>query len=200
MFLRTILIFLLFIVSPAMAVMSRSEARKELRLKTPKFTEKELKAAYRTRSLETHPDKGGSDEEFVKVAEAYEVLSEGGGEAGGGYTFTGENGEEGRMRQAEDMFFEMFDEYFNGDAADFFIDKIFAKQPQEVWLMKAWKSSMKWVARLVISKIMSLLEDDTVMINVNGQSMSGADFKAWRERSRTKRDDPARRKTQKEDL
>ncbi|KAG5492718.1 hypothetical protein JKF63_01298 [Porcisia hertigi] len=36
---------------------------------------KEIKKAYRKRALETHPDQGGSKEEFAEVAEAYEVLS-----------------------------------------------------------------------------------------------------------------------------
>lgn len=34
----------------------------------------EIKAAYRKRAKETHPDKGGSDEAFRKVQEAYEAL------------------------------------------------------------------------------------------------------------------------------
>ena len=34
----------------------------------------EIKRAYREKVLETHPDKGGSHEEFIKVQEAYECL------------------------------------------------------------------------------------------------------------------------------
>lgn len=34
-----------------------------------------IKKAYRLKVLETHPDKGGKEEEFKRVQEAYEVLS-----------------------------------------------------------------------------------------------------------------------------
>ena len=44
-----------------------------LRLK-PGCKEEELKAAYKKRVLETHPDKGGSVEEFRAVQTAYEAL------------------------------------------------------------------------------------------------------------------------------
>ena len=39
-------------------------------------TEKEIKKAYRKLSLEHHPDQGGDEEEFKKITEAYEVLSD----------------------------------------------------------------------------------------------------------------------------
>jgi hypothetical protein len=39
------------------------------------YTALELKKAYRSRSLRTHPDKGGSDEAFRAVNEAYEYVS-----------------------------------------------------------------------------------------------------------------------------
>lgn len=35
----------------------------------------EVKKAYKQRALETHPDQGGNQEEFLKVQEAWEVLS-----------------------------------------------------------------------------------------------------------------------------
>jgi hypothetical protein len=38
----------------------------------PKATLSEIKRAYRVRALETHPDRGGSAEEFRKVQRAYE--------------------------------------------------------------------------------------------------------------------------------
>ena len=63
--------------------MTKSRAMRELGLSAG-YTEKDLKSAYRKRSLETHPDKGGSNEEFVKVAEAYEFLSSGGTSETGG--------------------------------------------------------------------------------------------------------------------
>lgn len=39
-----------------------------------KFDEVSLKKAYRRKAAETHPDKGGSAEDFQLVKEAYEYL------------------------------------------------------------------------------------------------------------------------------
>lgn len=41
-----------------------------------KATHKEIKKAYRQKSLEHHPDKGGNAEKFSEIARAYEVLSD----------------------------------------------------------------------------------------------------------------------------
>lgn len=37
-------------------------------------SQEDIKNAFRQKALETHPDRGGSKEEFVKVREAYECL------------------------------------------------------------------------------------------------------------------------------
>ena len=37
-------------------------------------SDEDIKQAFRTKALETHPDKGGDPEEFKKVREAYECL------------------------------------------------------------------------------------------------------------------------------
>lgn len=37
--------------------------------------EKEIKKAFRQKALKAHPDKGGTEEEFKRISEAYEVLS-----------------------------------------------------------------------------------------------------------------------------
>lgn len=42
----------------------------------PDATEAEVKRAYRSKARATHPDKGGSADEFAPVAEAFEVLSD----------------------------------------------------------------------------------------------------------------------------
>ena len=39
-------------------------------------TDKEIKKAYKKKAMSTHPDKGGSEEEFKKTNEAYLVLSD----------------------------------------------------------------------------------------------------------------------------
>lgn len=44
-------------MTPVIAAMTRTEAMKELGLSNSKFTDKELKTAYRNRSMQTHPDK-----------------------------------------------------------------------------------------------------------------------------------------------
>jgi DnaJ family protein B protein 4 len=38
--------------------------------------DKEIKTAYRKKAMEKHPDKGGKEEEFKQLSEAYEVLSD----------------------------------------------------------------------------------------------------------------------------
>ena len=40
------------------------------------FTSEELRRAYRQASRECHPDKGGSHDEFTRVARAHEILSD----------------------------------------------------------------------------------------------------------------------------
>lgn len=42
---------------------------------SPGATEDEIKKAYRKKAMDSHPDKGGSEEEFQKINEAYEILT-----------------------------------------------------------------------------------------------------------------------------
>ena len=49
---------------------------KRLGLKTSKATQAEIKAAHKVKALETHPDQDGDPEEFCKIQEAYEILSD----------------------------------------------------------------------------------------------------------------------------
>lgn len=41
----------------------------------PTATEDEIRKAYRKMAMETHPDKGGDEEQFKKVLDAYEILT-----------------------------------------------------------------------------------------------------------------------------
>lgn len=40
----------------------------------PSATQEEIKTAFRRKAMRTHPDRGGSDEEFRAVVKAYETL------------------------------------------------------------------------------------------------------------------------------
>ena len=40
----------------------------------PKASKEEIKNAYKKKALKSHPDKGGSDEMFQRVADAYNLL------------------------------------------------------------------------------------------------------------------------------
>merc|ERR1711957_658312 len=168
---------------------TRREAIKELRV-SPAFTEKDLKAAYRKRSLETHPDKGGSSEKFMLVAEAYSILSGSEGKFGGDSGSSGQKREtftsEEEMRAAEDMFFEMFDEFFDKKAAHVLIDELF-KDRKQTWGLRLSKSIMKKVAGGIIGSLTKLMESEGATVSVNGNEFSGADFKKWREEMKKKR-------------
>jgi len=195
------------------AIMSRQEARKELRLPSRgTVNEKELTKAYRTRSLETHPDKGGSNEAFVRVAEAYDVLSSSSSDSGsgsgsgsdwsGGEDQAGGFASEFAFGKAEDMFFDMFDEWFTADAADNFIDKQFEtylKQDSNHQSLRLLKQALKMAASFIIPKVMNFLQDDKSVINIdiNGQkqTLSGKDFKAWKERCERRRKKAGRPKS-----
>lgn len=59
--------------------MSQERSRVEILFQTlgltPEATPEEIKAAYRQLALKNHPDQGGSEEEFKKIKEAYEILT-----------------------------------------------------------------------------------------------------------------------------
>lgn len=52
---------------------ARSESYETLQIEPPAEYDK-VRKAYRKMSLKSHPDKGGSDEYFIKVREAYDDL------------------------------------------------------------------------------------------------------------------------------
>jgi DnaJ-class molecular chaperone len=89
------LLALLLLLVACAAAMTSGEARAELQLPR-RYSEKELKSAYRKRSVETHPDKGGSTEQFLRVSEAYELLSSALGGGGGASATRGSGSAQGR--------------------------------------------------------------------------------------------------------
>ena len=103
---------LLLLMSRCASAMTTQEARDELRLPR-EYDKQALKSAYRKRSVETHPDKGGSTEEFLRCSEAYDKLSGGGSKShrGGGGSSPFEGGTpQDQMKYAEMMFDTMMDE------------------------------------------------------------------------------------------
>lgn len=178
----------------AAARMTRGDALGELGLQPGKrYSEKEIKNAYRKRSLETHPDKGGSNEQFVRVAEAYEVLQGGNGKTSS-FQFSQESGSEEKMEQAEAMFFEIFEEYLEtGQAVDIFIDKLFGKDSELSWTQRQFKATITRIGRSLLQKAAKfLMESDSLTININGQAMTGADLREWREKMKSRREQKKR--------
>ncbi len=163
------------------AYMSPREAREELRLSS-QFDEKELKAAYRARSLETHPDKGGTAEAFLRVSQAYETLqSRQGGRHGGSHG--GEQpsmSQEEAMKRAEEMLSKVLDELL-GQAAglnvDNIVDSIF--KPSDGAGSKLMGSFVKSGMRMAGRWMMNAVEDGSVSVTVNGQRFNGEEVKNW---------------------
>ena len=180
--LTTLVIF--WAATDVAATISRAAAMKELSLR-PGFSEKELKGAYRKRSVETHPDKGGTTEAFLRVSEAYELLAS----PNGGHKASGGRGsaqaedlsEAERMRRAEEMLDAVLEEL--GDlisgGVDGFVDELFGSASGPlVWVMK---SLVKRGARAFGGVLTNLMESDGASITINGATMSGSEFKQWRE-------------------
>jgi len=196
--------------------MTKREALKELRLNHQSPSEQEIKKAYRKRSLETHPDKGGSKEEFIRVAEAYQILTGQAQESsssgfGGGGTGGFNMPDEEKMRMATEMFFEMFDEFLvdTNVAADKVVDWIFdvfhtdnfektttqdgrtsyqytpgnSSKKKDKKEDTRFQSIFRWGVRKGISFLQSIMEGDNAKIVVNGQTITGADFKKFRQQA-----------------
>ena len=164
--------------------LTRDQALQELRLTGTHFTQLELKAAYRQRSLETHPDKaGGSNEAFVRVSEAYQVLvsSSSSGKSSSGSTgrtaFSDDMSDAERVRMAEDMFFDAFGDLFDGDKVGGAIDTFFQGVEPTIWI-RLLKGTLKWA----LPKIVGMIEGDNTIVSLNGVTMTGKEFKELRKR------------------
>jgi curved DNA-binding protein CbpA len=64
-------------------------------------TQEEVKAAYRSKAMACHPDKGGSEEEFVEVGLAYRVLGD--PDARARFDHTGETAKPDILSQAANL-------------------------------------------------------------------------------------------------
>jgi len=194
--------------SSAQHLLTRIQARRELGLEPlDEITTAQLKAAYRKRSLETHPDKaGGSNEAFVRVSEAYQVLSastddEKDENTAGGTQFNrrSDANDDGmsdaeRLRQAEDMFFDMFGDLFDKDTVGATIDDWFRNVKPTVWIRM-----LKFVLKVLVPKLASLLESDAATLHINGVTLTGKEFGEMRE-ARRRRLQVQQRRRPKEDL
>jgi curved DNA-binding protein CbpA len=176
--------------------MTRSKALQELGLSptsSSKNSAKDLKAAYRKRSLETHPDKGGTPEEFIRVAQAYEFLTDkkdpgaqDPADGTGGFSSSTMSPEE-QMKWAEDMFDHFAGLLDDTDAtADAMVDWLFdsssgADETKQLsWGARRAKSVVRFIARRSIRFFMSMLEGDNVTIHIQGQEMTGKQFQQKR--------------------
>jgi molecular chaperone DnaJ len=74
-----------------------------------KASAEDIKKAYRKKSMETHPDRGGNEEVFKEVAEAYETLSDSNKRKN--YDMYGHSGP--RTQTSTGNPFDMFNEFFN---------------------------------------------------------------------------------------
>jgi curved DNA-binding protein CbpA len=174
------------------SITTRSEALRELGLfrstttsaDTPVITAAEIKAAYRQRSLETHPDKpGGSASAFVRVSQAYEFLlstTSGSGTVGGGCPTSSSSSwsedEEQRMRQAMDLFLREFQDLLENtdQVVDRFVDQIFTTtntgggdsgrtnkttgDPQQPEELSFWTRQAKWLTKFVARRLVHLFQ------------------------------------------
>lgn len=80
-------------------------------------TDEEIKKAYKKMAVKHHPDKGGNEEDFKLVAEAYDVLSD--KEKRKLYDMGLYDKTHGRTHQFVDPH-EMFRQFFDGDNSFFF--------------------------------------------------------------------------------
>mmetsp|Transcript_13018 Transcript_13018/g.19738 ORF Transcript_13018/g.19738 Transcript_13018/m.19738 type:complete len:253 (+) Transcript_13018:59-817(+) len=169
------------------ATMSLEEARSVLSV-SPGATEGEIKSAYRAMSVKTHPDKGGSQSEFIKVAQAYETLKHGGPAAGRqrpSSSFPEGMTEEEMMKHADELFktvFQTLEVLSDGEQAAKVVDDFFFKDDngKDIELGMAgrfFRWTMGKVVSLAAPYILDLIQSDNVHLNVNGEQMSGADIR-----------------------
>ena len=174
----------MILAAPASLLRTHNEAIEELRLRKT-FTQQELRAAYRQRSLETHPDKaGGSKEAFLRVSEAYQLLSEPSAAEQSSSSSSGFHdgmSDAERMRMAEEMFFDTFGDLFDEDKVGAAIDAYFERFEPTFWI-RLLKPCLKWA----LPKMVGLMEGDNTVVSLNGVRLTGKEFKEMRAQHRNR--------------
>eukprot|EP01065_Artemidia_motanka_P030148 TRINITY_DN36159_c0_g1_i1.p2 TRINITY_DN36159_c0_g1~~TRINITY_DN36159_c0_g1_i1.p2 ORF type:complete len:197 (+),score=74.81 TRINITY_DN36159_c0_g1_i1:91-681(+) len=139
-------------------------------------TASEIRKAYRARSMETHPDQGGSKEAFIEVSEAYKILSD--PAARRTYDRTGERPEGAKptFEQAEMDFEEllkMFESWLESDEG---IDNWLSSwgtpkasdQTTGEWFFKGMlRRGIKWFGPWLAEQVRS--GNIQMEININGK-------------------------------
>mmetsp|Transcript_101741 Transcript_101741/g.258657 ORF Transcript_101741/g.258657 Transcript_101741/m.258657 type:complete len:229 (-) Transcript_101741:91-777(-) len=160
-------------------------------------SQQELQAAYKRRALEEHPDKGGDQASFIRVAQAYETLrkNESGGADSEGFGFHEGMSEDEMMHRASDMFEQVIkglDILSDGDKASEMLDALLFKDEDgndmHLGLTGRW---FRWGFKKVVASfapwLLTLLTSDNAQINIGGETMSGAELKHMHEKSKNKR-------------
>eukprot|EP00746_Dinoflagellata_sp_MGD_P022660 gnl/MRDRNA2_/MRDRNA2_153031_c0_seq1.p1 gnl/MRDRNA2_/MRDRNA2_153031_c0~~gnl/MRDRNA2_/MRDRNA2_153031_c0_seq1.p1 ORF type:complete len:209 (-),score=51.20 gnl/MRDRNA2_/MRDRNA2_153031_c0_seq1:132-758(-) len=185
---NVLLLLLLLPIPCCVAGMTSMEARKELQLPDT-YSEKELRSAYRKRAAETHPDKGGSTAEFLKVSEAYELLSSMKSGKHKSSFGMGKNEEE-LMRHAEMMFdfvmnelgedldteVDNFNELIMDDINDS-IEEYLGETGWKQWIVKGMVKFLSNGFFSVMGKMM--IESEDMQVNISGQQVNAAELVNW---------------------
>ena len=170
--------------------LSPSEARQILGISDNSVSEQDLKRAFKAAALKAHPDKGGSEAEFVRVSQAYDTLR------GRGNVPSDAVGDEESRRRAYANFEEVLDSLGavldddTGTAAAQAVDQALFDGGKDLGFVGRMA---RWAVLAIVRRLApvagDMLSHPNAQISINGQSMSGAEFaKMVKEQRRQKRE------------